>query len=86
MHHSEALSKRECASHQLEVLNKNAPSSKQDRGRPGLKGQIYLNGLEKPSFTLVMNISNQQLIQTFTLRLLVYFRVGKCKENKIKRT
>ena len=67
VHHSEALSKRECASHQLEVLNKNAPSSKQDRGRTGLKGQIYLNGLKKPSCTLVMNISNQQLIQTFTL-------------------
>lgn len=86
MHHSEALSKRECASQLLEVLNKNAPSSKQDRWRTGLRGQIYLNGLKKPSCTLVMNISNQQLIQTFTLLLLVYFRVGKCVKIKIKRT
>ena len=57
MHHSEALSKRECAS-QLEVLNKHAPSIKQDRGKTGVKGQIYLHGLEKPSFTLVVNISS----------------------------
>ena len=54
MHHSEALSKRECTS-QLEVLNKHAPSSKQDIGRTGVKGQIYFLCLEKPSFTLVLN-------------------------------
>lgn len=82
MHHSEALSKRECASHQLEVLNKHAPSSEQERGRTGVKGQIYLHGLDRPSFTLVVNIGNQQLFQIFTLQLFFHFRVGKFKKVK----
>ena len=82
VHRSEALSKRECASHQLEVLNKHAPSRKQGRGRTGVKGQIYLHGLEKPSFTLVVYIGNQQLFQIFTLRLFVHFRVRKFKKVK----